>query len=245
MGNINDKWLDIEKYKSIFNVIKEDKECRDHSYEHCRRFFKDNREACINEKEGNYIKCDLMALHLFAYLASFGMLHNSWILQKDYKFFIPFVKIICDDKYKDLLDYEPSDNDYQNKIELILDLKKELNKRFAEEVFYKDYKDEKNTGKKMSDTLFSKIILGTFGCIPAYDICVVEGLSSMGITTTCNKVSLQGIFDLVINNKETIDKLKDEIKNNKVLYTSMRIVDLCLWKKGDDILKAQKTNNRS
>ena len=84
----------IQKFLSNY---KADINSRYKSYDHCRIFFNKN----INTN--NY---DEMALHLYSYLASWGMLRNSFLMQKDYKFHINPIRILCDKKYRNLLKYK-------------------------------------------------------------------------------------------------------------------------------------------
>ena len=70
--------------------LKKDQNMRYRSFDHCYFYFQKNYKKYRDDA----IK-DTMALHLFAYLSSWGMLRNSFLLQKDYQFNREVVDIIA------------------------------------------------------------------------------------------------------------------------------------------------------
>ena len=163
-GVITIKVLDI--YKEI--II--DSNSRFKSWEHCYLFFKENRKKDVPVSD--------FSLHLFAYLASWGMLRgSSFLLQKDYLFHNDIVKEILDEKYDSLLEVNPLSLD-STKLDLLFSLKSTI-----KELYFKNtkiYKGQPNGGKSATDTLITKIILGTLGCVPAYDRYFIDGLKEEG-----------------------------------------------------------------
>lgn len=95
---------------------------------------------------------DTLALHLYAFLASYGMVcRGNILLQHNYKFLIDVVKIVCDSKYSQLLDihiFAPNFNECTY-IELVIELKNAIVETL-------------NIPQK-SDILTSKIMFGTLG----------------------------------------------------------------------------------
>ena len=63
----------------------------------------------------NYI-----TLNLYAYLASWGMLRNSFLMQKDYLFSKPVVEILCKDKYSNLISFNPFKENIITDLETII-----------------------------------------------------------------------------------------------------------------------------
>lgn len=177
---------------------------RYNSWNHCYKAF----ETIEDEK--------LMSLHLGFYLASWGMYRgSSKLLERDYFVHVDAVKIIkkywflrCDLKYE---------VDFHN-LESILNLIEELSS------YYKTTHDVTPT-----DTLISKIILGTLGCLPAFDRFFVEGVKKQGNTfKTLKKKSLEGLFAFVETNQlelKNIQKLNPQ-------YPIMKIVDMYFWQVG-------------
>ncbi|MBR5947645.1 MAG: hypothetical protein IKZ82_03205 [Clostridia bacterium] len=217
-------------WNNFLSIRESDPNCRDASFEHCRSFFiKDRSEPK---------KRDEIALHLFAYLASWGMLRNPFMMQKDYLFHRKVVDILCEDKYNKLLIWEPlysKEND--SMIALIDNLKERIVETYKKETYYKDSEKEPKPHiiKNVTDTLASKIILGTFGCVPAYDENLVRGLKGIA-PRKFDADSLKAVIDYAQENKTYIEKCKETLKRSIPdacdLYTTMKIVDILLFGKG-------------
>lgn len=79
-----------------------------------------------------------------------------------------------------------------------------------------------------TDTLITKIMLGVFGNIPAFDTNFCEGFK---ISNYLNKNKLIKIRNFYFDNKEKIDKIKIYTldftgKDTKYLYTKAKIIDM-------------------
>ena len=152
---------DINKYISDFDKSSKDKNHRFNSWEHCYKHFSSIRSGNRNVE-------DFTLLHLAFFLASWGMYRGStFLLWKDYKVLTSVVDIILKDKYDNLqglmITEQNSDaNNLKKLLECINEIRTEL-----------ESIDRKVPGKekpiKVTDTLISKILLGTLGCIPAVD----------------------------------------------------------------------------
>lgn len=91
---------------------------------------------------------------------------SSFLLQKDYKVHIPVVKELLKAKYKPLVGIACEDlKDTRNQ-----KLLKDINVYLVEyyDVIRKSVK-EQEVKKQLSDILITKILMGTLGCVPAYD----------------------------------------------------------------------------
>ena len=129
------------------------------SWEHCYKAFLENRDA-NDEQAINHL-----ALHLAFYLASWGMYRgSSFLLQKDYKVHIPVVKIIQEKKYDPLVGICAKDLCKEQNLALLEDIGERICECYAAEGPAIDGKVN-----AASDTLITKILLGTLGCVPAYD----------------------------------------------------------------------------
>ena len=227
MSEISDNVLEF--YKNIQKV----EDHRYKSWEHCYNFFKEIRKSNLNEE-----KLDLAQLHLSFYLASWGMYRgSSFILQKDYTIFEKIVIEILKDDYNLLWDIK---NNYKNKdqlSELFVKLYKSIEEILKEiRNSLKEHPDIKDTDKRylnerdnISPTLTTKILMGTIGCIPAYDRFFIDGLKKNGIQQKFNpKKSLLTMIEFYEDNKKEIDLLLDEIKG----YPLMKILDMYFWSMG-------------
>ena len=214
--------LDIEsKLNEIVKIYKKDTNGRHLSYVHCRNAFLKYR----NDKS----KYDYLALHLFAYLGSWGMFRNSFFQQKDYTFLIPLIEILCKNNYEPLADSKVFGSDNEKAVELILNLAKEIKNYFIGKIYYKEDVEQKSV-ENVTDTLISKIILGTYGCIVAYDNNVVAALRERKLSTSLTKKSITQLINIVNDNKEEIDSVINSLEDKT--YTKMKILDMYFFYEG-------------
>lgn len=229
--------MEIKEWTEAFNTVREkDVLSRDMSYDICREFFLNN----CNDPT----KVDEIALHLYAFLASWGMLRNSFLLSKNYRFLIPVIRKLCE--HTDLKNWEPkftkADDDT---IEDIIRLKEEIIQDcLIGQTFYA-IDAEKKIIQKVTDTLVSKIMLGTLGCVPAYDSYFVRALKGRNLTQTFSKSSLKEIVAFANGNgKESCEAIKKSIADPNSLYTTMRIVDMLLWWEGYELIKMDRKEKK-
>lgn len=233
-------------YNSFQDKQEDDSGTRYKSWEWCHKAFLDGKQRYRNANTDDQEKIvDLLCLHLAFYLASWGMYRGStFLLQRDYKAHEKAVREIMNDSYKDLWDYSPQ---------------KESLKTISELLFNKDsgiyWKIKKSYGKDTpTETLVTKILLGTFGCIPAFDRYLKAGINCFckgkdkdkcPIDTLENdpEKSFERIVLFAIANK---DELKIETAKS---YPCMKCVDMFFWEIGYEIdlaaaLKNKKTKKR-
>lgn len=202
------------------NFLKTDTFNRYQSWNHCYEVFGD----ISNDN-------DYLALHLGFYLASWGMYRGSaGLLQKDYKIHVGAVTIIK--KYHSDLrchkDFEISNESIDN----IIELKKELYKHY--DGF--SYQTNKGTFERKSptDTLLSKIVLGTLGCTPAFDRYFNDGTKIKSVKARkFDKKSLSELFKFIKVNNAEIKKIQDKMyEDEKVYYPVFKLVDMFFWNEG-------------
>ncbi|GAF93552.1 unnamed protein product, partial [marine sediment metagenome] len=132
------------------------------SWEHCYSHFQKHQSFSSEED------IDLATLHLAFYLASWGMYRgSSGLLQKDYRVHTPVVRELLDDRYTSLwqLDFD-SLGARGLEMGLIFQLVKRLARIYAQ------------VNVSPTDTLMTKILLGTFCCVPAYDTFFTAGVKA-------------------------------------------------------------------
>ncbi|MEI7961121.1 MAG: hypothetical protein WCI04_02185 [archaeon] len=222
-----------EFYKSINSVS----DHRYKSWEHCHNFFLKIMGNALTDKD-----LDLAQLHLAFYLASWGMYRgSSFILQKDYTIFKNTVEIILDKKYALLWNIEKNLTEKSKMIDLFVELYGELDiefKNIRESVKrHPDVNKSKrylNKIEKISSTLITKVILGTIGCIPAYDRYFIEGLKLENIQQKFNpNKSFSKMLEIYSANKKEIDTLCNQFAG----YVPMKILDMYFWIEGSEILE--------
>ena len=205
-------------------------------------------QAFINGKNDSSPDIDFLSLHLAFYLASWGMYRgSSYLLQRDYKAHKKAVNAMLEQQYELLWDFKPTDDVSINKAnELLFDSDKGIYWRVKDS--YKVSGD--NYDDEASDTLTTKILMGTFGCIPAFDRFLKRGIrqycdkiasdvNGFQLTQSIEKQdkakreatdSFKALASLALNNQEDF-----KIASDQVQYPPMKCVDMYLWEIGYEL----------
>jgi len=209
-----------------FKDIENDENNRYKSWEHCFSHFQKSR----NDFQSTEIDC----LNLGFYLASWGMMRgSSFLLHKDYKIHKFAVDIIKSPKYKEIWEvdsrlYRPDDKF----IDLIFNLKEDVRNAYIENIKIVNAKEKTIN---VTDTLASKILLGTNACAPAYDRYFIDGLAQCGmIKTGFTRKSYIQLIEFYLVNKKEIDEIQERISMKGLKYPVMKILDMYFWQLGYD-----------
>lgn len=186
------------------------------SWEHCHEAFKQHR------KNPSDAEMDLLCLHLAWYLASWGMLRNSFLMQNDYRVHMPVVKLLLDRRWDELWDIEPEKLVLLQYAERVVLLSSEIKTAYKE-----------ICGGTPTETLLSKILLGTLGCIPAYDRYFKKALSvTKAATQQCSAKSLVMLGNLYLKYNEQFEALRKYCSTDSVEYPAAKIIDMCFFEYG-------------
>ena len=233
---------DIEQALSQFHM-KVSSNRRDASYDFCYGYFQAQRHHLAENME-------LSCLHLWAYLASWGMLRGSSLLLKECS-----MKVLSGVvEYLDSLHEEMWHLDVQ-------DYKSARVKHKISEIFIKlqeRIKDiELDNSKKhvsATTTLITKIMLGTLGCIPAFDQnFVVAFKKEFEKTNNFRKVdknTLKCIYEFYQSNHDLFHPAFYPVIgfNGKPImnlhYTYAKLIDMYGFNKGSQILKEKSNNSK-
>ena len=214
--------------KEIHNTYKEianDQNHRYRSWEHCYKFFKENRHS-------SNVEIEHFSLHLFAYLSSWGMLRgSSFLLQKDYKFHNEIVEIILDSRYDFLQDLNIATLSNKD-VEIVMEIKDRIRERYYDRTHLVNGTTGKN--KTATDTLVSKILLGTLCCSPAYDRYFIDGLKQKSIMgRNFSEKSMYAHKDFYNKNLTAFQDTQIEIsKLAGINYPTMKLLDMYFWRLG-------------
>jgi len=182
----------------------------DFCYNYFYSFYKRNKLNELADEKNLQMSC----LQLGFYLPSWGMMRNSFLLEKSIKNYKNLIVVISKMNPK-LWEIDVDKYDEEN-IELLLNCKKQIVEVLGKE-------------NKPSDTLVSKIMLGVFANIPAYDKYFRKSLKLHSL----NKKSLLKIKKFYEENKETFDSFKihtfDFLTSQKtdIIYTKAKLIDMC------------------
>lgn len=156
-----------------------------------------------------------LALHLYAFLASYGMVcRGCQLLQHNYRYLIPVVEVLIDKKYAPLYNIDIFSSSFNSSayIALVLELKKDLTTALG--------------FNNVTSTLISKIMLGALGCVVGYDVNVIKTLRKKCNCTA--RLSAKGLSDLLALAKSYKSDIINA-KNSYHAYSDMRILDSVLW----------------
>lgn len=220
--------IDVQKNINTFTNEFKKEHHRYSSFDHCFVYFQTNKgKNLIKNKE-------LSCLHLGFYLASWGMYRgSSFLLQNSYMI------------YSDLIDYlSKIDSKFWNididsytdeNIDKILDVYKGIKNKL--------FKDKKHK----SETLITKIMLGVFGNIPAFDTYFKKGIKSingdgMQAISKNNLVKIKKIYEEYqkIYDKQNIKCTTVDNNNPEIKYTKAKLIDMTFFIEGMKIAKKNK-----
>lgn len=189
------------------------------SFDYCYNYFKKNKKTNLTED------IEKSCLVLGFYLASWGMYRgSSFLLQKSVKHLEPTIKYIANiDEEVWNIDIDKYD---ENNINKIIEI-------------YSDIKIRLIEGNNSDLTLVTKVMLGVFGFIPAFDQYFCNTFREIFTHENCgfrkvNKKSLTCIKTFYDNNKTIIDDLarktftKDFLteETTEINYPKAKIIDM-------------------
>ncbi len=209
----------IDKANEFLNNLNSDENSRYLSWEHCYTYF----ASCKELNDQNH---DILALHLAFYLASWGMYRgSSFLLQKDYKVHKDAIKEIYNSKYKPLWGITCDAILTSNNLDLIFELSDKLREIYVEKRKNLDGYDD------ISSVLITKILMGTLGCVPAYDRFFMSTIKKFKIASgNYNKQSLHDIAAFYNDNREELQQFKQKLENCRGIdYPEMKILDMSFW----------------
>lgn len=205
---------------NYFQSLANDPNHRYKSWEHCHQFFRNNHQ---NLRDPAVL--DHASLHLAFYLASWGMLRGgSFLLQKDYKVHKNFLQhVVMKEKYQVFFQGVVD-------IQLLLELIQDTTQSYFDEV--KEVGGEEKE-IQITDTLVTKILLGIFGNVPAYDRYFKYAAREHGISGSLNENSLQQLQRFYEEHIGDFEKVAQEIEQLvEVSYPPMKLVDMYLFNYG-------------
>lgn len=219
--------LIIKSSTDFYNDLKSDANGRYRSWEHCYSHF---MKARCNKDVGY----DYLSLQLAFYLASWGMYRgSSFLLQKDYRVHIPVVKELLSERYNALAGIECVDFRKENNQELLQKINTFLNKYYDRIRYEVKEQEIKN---QLSYTLITKILMGTLGCVPAYDRYFIAGIKKQKTATgNYNLKSIMLLVDFYERNAERLESARSKMTVEGMPYPQMKLLDMGFWQIGFDL----------
>ena len=194
-----------------------DPNSRYRSWEHCYGAFQAHQGASSPDA------LDYLSLHLAWYLASWGMLRGgAFLLQKDYKVHIPAVRLLMEARWGPLWSLSRRDLMDGAFAEPAMELAAALRRLYQDTIH-----------ETPSDTLLTKIMLGTVGCTPAYDRYLRWALrETRTASPTFGSQSLRQLGRFYAVQWERLEPLRAKCSGQGIKYPPMKLLDMCFFQYG-------------
>jgi hypothetical protein len=204
------------------------------SWEHCYNHFHSATTEAIAEKR------DLAALHLGFYLASWGMYRGSgFLLQHAYTVHRGVIESLSSSQFAPLWAEEFGVNGSNDArlVPTILEAIKSIRRAYA--AFASE--------DQVSDTLVTKILLGTIGCTPACDRFFVAGFKHAGFQYSyVNKNFFGRVLRFSSDNLPILLEQQRNIERvSAVHYPVMKLVDMYFWEIGAELEGAESEEGQA
>lgn len=206
-----------EKISDYYGDIAGDPHHRYRSWEHCYRFFRDVQPSGLVAQRRH------AALQLGFYLASWGMYRGStFLLQHAYTVHLGVVDCLTSSRFASLWEREfGSEEEDAELVPVILEAVEAISKAYSQ-------------FGEPTETLVTKVLLGTFGCLPACDQYFIAGFRSAGLGYSyLNAKFLNKLLDF---SREHLAELRAEqavIRDHSgTHYPLMKLVDMYFWQLG-------------
>ena len=214
----------ISAAQTFYDDARANENGRSRSWEHCYRVFRDAR----TDPSPDY---DYLSLHLAFYLASWGMYRGScFILQKDYKVHTPIVEEILKPEYDCLFGLACADlreSEVQGSLE-------KLHKYIAKH--FRPIRNEvagREVASPVSPVLITKILMGTLGCVPAYDRFFVDGIKKHKVTTQeYSRKSVRKLAEFYEAHNDRLEEARRGMRTEDLTYPQMKLLDMGFWQIG-------------
>ena len=205
----------IQAGYECYDSMKDDPHHRYLSWEYCHEAFRLNRRPQIDAT------IDYLCLHLAWYLASWGMLRNSFLMQKDYKIHADVVRLIYQPEWDDLWDLSPEKLSQEYYADRIMKLSESITEAYVV------------SGAGIpTETLLTKILLGTVGCVPAYDRYFKKALADTGAAPQVfSAKSIRTLGNLYLDHEDEFEKLRKHC-GSRIEYPAAKILDMCFFEYG-------------
>ena len=205
-----------DKIRSYHGTLAGHEHHRYRSWEHCYRFFRGVAPASIVAAR------DSAALQLGFYLASWGMYRgSSFLLQHDYTVHLKVVDALTSPQFGPLWEKEFGGAD---------------SSAFFPTRWPPTHavRDAYGPFGQPTDTLVTKVLLGTLGCLPACDRFFLFGFKCEGFSYSyLNKPFVDRLLDFCQKNIHELGEEQARIASAGGLhYPLMKLVDMYFWQIG-------------
>ena len=190
------------------------------SFDYCYNHFRLHREQGMLSELVTGPNMSLSCLHLAFYLASWGMLRaSSVLLQRSLKHYVPVIQVMASSP-AEIWNVDADCYDEAN-CSLVLDMAAQIRAALPDGA---------------SDILITKIMLGVFGCVPAFDTYFKKGFGAW----TFGKKALVRVAKFYVDNADVIDRHRvhtlefDSGIESTRRYTRAKVIDMIFFIEGGE-----------
>jgi hypothetical protein len=205
-----------QKIRAYYHALASDSHHRYRSWEHCYAFFREIGAAGISQHREH------AALQLGFYLASWGMYRGSgFLLRRTYTVHLGVIDCLTSPDFALLWKTDVGARRGNTAITTKI--------LAAAEAVRKAYLPERAT-----DTLVTKVLLGTLGCLPACDRYFIEGAKEQGLNfSSLNRDFVDRVLHFASHHVQDLrsEQLRIE-RASGVTYPIMKLVDMYFWQRG-------------
>ena len=190
------------------------------SFDYCYNHFQLHRERGALSELVAGPNLQLSCLHLAFYLASWGMLRaSSALLQRSVKHYVPVIHVIASSPAE--IWNVDADCYTEANCDLVLETAQQIRGALPDGA---------------SDILITKIMLGVFGCVPAFDTYFKKGFG----TWTFGRTALMRVAKFYMDNADVIDRHRvptlefDTGMETTRRYTRAKVIDMVFFVEGGE-----------
>ena len=169
---------------------------------------------------------------------------SSFILDVDYTVYSPVIKLLMHKHNRPLWDMPiASLSEQSEQINLLFELKENVIDVFHDTI---TYADEVASKVEATDTLITKILLGTMGCTPAYDRFFKDGCRRENVHPFSNFTvgSYWRMVEFYKKNRRKFRPLTKTSTTDGYAYPPMKFVDMYFWQIGFEEWKSKHPQAR-
>ena len=214
----------ISAAQTFYDDARANENGRSRSWEHCYRAFRDAR----TDPSPDY---DYLSLHLAFYLASWGMYRgSSFLLQKDYKVLSPVVEKVLKPEYDCLFGIAYTDLREPEVQERLKNVSDNIANHFGP---IRDEVAGRKVASNVSPVLITKILMGTLGCVPAYDRFFQDGVATYKVTTReYSPESVRKLAKFYEAHNDRLEEARRGMRTDDLIYPQMKLLDMGFWQIG-------------
>lgn len=199
------------------------------SFDYCFNYFQSFRESGTVAELASPTKIQMSCLQLGFYLASWGMFRGSTdLLQRSARHLIPVIEVVAQTEMS-LWEID-ADRYTESNIRRLCEQAHTISQALPD----------------MSNTLVTKIMLGVFGSVPAFDTYFRKACKPAGIVATFGCKALRGLGRFYRDNAAVIDANRvltldfASGENTQRRYTRAKVIDMAFFIDGEERDEAKK-----